>query len=163
MTIRSNPRLLIFYGILLLLPFGALMLYQNFHPLVGGLLLGASIFIDYKLYGFAKPYISTRVTTSDDYITVYLVRTEETFSWEEITLCGKWTFRGKPILFIYNLEKDRIITVPYEYTNMKDLEKTLKEKTAFEIFSSEVDIRQVIYERFHAGKEKGKEAASQDD
>ena len=154
MTLRSNPRLIVFYSILVLLPLGALMLYPRFHPIVGGLVLGASLFIDFKLVGFARPYLKTKIITDDASITVFLSREEETLSWKEITLSGKCTLRRKYFLFLYHLGKDRIITIPYEYTSMKDLERTLKENTLFEAFPPEVDIRSVIYERYHAGKEE---------
>ena|GEM_PF-1339101 len=160
MTLRSNPRLLIFYSILALLPIGALALYPRFPPIAGGLILGASLFLDFKLFGFARPYLNTRIITAEDSITVFLAGSEEVFPWKEINLSGKCALRGKPFLFFYHLGKDRIITIPREYTDMRELEKTLEENTPFEAFAPGVDIQEVIYERFHAGKEK--EAAPQD-
>jgi hypothetical protein len=153
MTFRSNPRILIFYSILVALPLGALALYQRVPQIAGGLILAASLFVDYKLLRFAQPYLKTKIITAEPNIRVYLAGKEETFAWEEVTLSGKCEFRGRPFVFLYHLGRDRIITIPYEYSDMSNLEKTLMEKTPYEIFPPGVDIRRVIYERYHTHTE----------
>jgi hypothetical protein len=153
MTFRSNPRLFIFYVILAALPLGALALYPRVSQVAGGLILGVSLFVDYRLFRFAQPYLKTKIVTGEADIRVYLAGGEEVFPWEEITLSGKCGFKGKTFVFLYHKGKDRIITIPYEYSAMPDLEKTLAEKTSYEVFPSDADIRRIIYDRYHTNTE----------
>ena len=163
MNLRSNPRLFIFYFILVGIPLGAFMLYPQLPPLAGSLVIGASLFVDYKLFRFAQPYIKTKIVTGDEAVTVFLAGQEESFPWREITLSGKFYFQkaAKPFIFLYHLGKDRIITIPYEYRDMNILEQTLMEKTPFEVFPPGIDIRGVIIERYHSGKDRPGEQESE--
>jgi len=142
---------LIFYTILAAIPLAALALFQNLPPIVGPLVLGGSFFAVYKLYKYAQPYLNTKIITDDEGITVFLAGQEERFSWNEVSLSGKFYFQktGKPFLFLYNLGKDRIITIPHEYKDMAQLEKVFIEKTPYEIIPPGIDIREVIVDRFH--------------
>jgi hypothetical protein len=158
MTLRSNPRLLLFYCILAALPLGAIMLYPRLPQFMGAGLLALSFFIDYKLFRFAQPYLKTKVVTDESAVTIFLAGQEESFSWTEITLCGKCVPQvkgGRPFVFVYHLGKDRIITIPYEYSDMRGLESTLAEKAPYEVFplSSGMDIRQILHDRYHADKD----------
>jgi hypothetical protein len=157
MTLRSNPRLLIFYLILAALPLGGLSLYSRLPQLVGGLVIGVCIFIDYGLFRFARPFLRTKVTTTETTVSVQLPNQEEVFAWEEVTLSGKCLIEGRggrSFIFLYNLERDRILTVPYEYTDMPGLEKTLSERTPYEVFqlSSAMELQRIIQERYHLNK-----------
>ena len=156
MTLKSNPRLLVFYFILAAIPLGAFMLYPRVSQIVGSLLIGISFFIDYKLFRFAQPYLKTKIITGESGVTVFLAGQEENFPWPEITLSGKFHFQktGKPSMFLYHLERDRIITIPYEYRDMNSLEQALMEKAPFEVFPPGTDIRQIIVERYHSGRNK---------
>jgi hypothetical protein len=156
MTLRSNPRLLVFFLILGALPLGALALYPRLPQLAGGLVLGLCLFIDYKLFRFARPYLKTKIVTDETALTVYLPNQEESFPWAEITLSGKCVFAGggRPFLFLYHLGRDRIITIPREYADMPVLEKTLAEKTPYEVLqlSSAQELRQTLHDRYHSDK-----------
>jgi len=132
------------------------MLYPRLSPIIGSVVIGVSVFIDYKLYRFAQPYLKTKIVTDESGVTVFLAGQEETFPWEEIVFSGKIFVQksGKPFIFLYHLGKDRVITIPYEYTNMKSLEQTLTEKTPFETIPPGVDLRKIIIERYHSNKDK---------
>jgi hypothetical protein len=155
MTLRSNPRLLIFFLILAALPLGALALYPRLPQFVGAAVLGLSLFIDFKIFCFAQPYIKTRIVTDESAITIYLAKEEEIFAWTEVALAGKCIFKnGRPFIFLYHLGKDKIITIPYEYTGMRNLEKTVSEKVPYEILelSSSMELRQLLHDRYHSDK-----------
>jgi hypothetical protein len=157
MTWRSNPRLLVFFLILAALPLGGLALYPRLPQIAGGLVIGLCLFIDYRLFRFARPYLKTRIITNETAATICLPNQEEVFLWAEVTLSGKCVFeRGRPFIFLYHLERDRIITIPYEYTDMPGLEKALSEKAPYEVFrlSSVEDLRQILHDRYHPGTDK---------
>ncbi|MDR1625969.1 MAG: hypothetical protein LBT33_05455 [Spirochaetia bacterium] len=154
-TWRSNPRLLLFYFLLAALPLGGLAFYPHLSQVMGGIVLAASFFIDYRLFRFARPYLKTKIVTGETDAVIHLPNQEEIFPWTEITLSGKCLLeRGRPFIFLYHRGKDRVITIPYEYTDMPGLEKTLSEKTPYEVFqlSSAMDLRQILHDRYASDK-----------
>ena len=156
-TFGSNPRLLLFYAILAALPFGGIMLYSNMPGIPGAIGMALSFFLAYKLFRFAHPFIKTHVITTDSDITVALAKQEIVFPWSEITLSGKCIpKKGRTFIFLYHLGEDRIVTIPYEYTNMAAMESALAEKTTFETFqvSLPMDIREILHDRYHSDKEE---------
>jgi hypothetical protein len=152
-TWRSNPRLLIFFLLLVALPLGGIAFYPHLPQLAGGLVIGLCLFVDYRLFRFAQPYLKTNIITDETAATIHLPNQEEVFPWAEITLSGKCIFeRGRPFVFLYHRGRDRVITIPYEYTDMPGLEKTLSEKTPYEVFrlASVIELRQTLHDRYHS-------------
>jgi hypothetical protein len=158
MSVRSNPRLLIFYFILAGLPAVSLFLYARLPQLAGAAVLGLSFFLDYKLFRSARPYLKTKIVTEESSVTIFLAGQEATFPWTEVALSGKCNQTGgKPFLFLYHLKEDKIITVPYEYTDMPGLENTLAERTHYEVFQllPGMDVRKILHDRFHPDQDMG--------
>ena len=157
MTVISNPRLFIFFTITAALPIAGASTFANFPKLFATAATALGCYLSYRLYRFAKPFLSTQIVTSGDTAVFTLPGEGDTvLPWSEINLAGKCsTKKGQSFLFVYHKERDKLITIPYEYQNMKGLQKTLEEKTPFESFFFEqgMSLRGVLQERFpNAGK-----------
>ncbi len=152
MTVTSNPRLLIFYSLLGAFPLSGLYAFSRIPPLAGAAALAVGAFLSYRLYRFAMPYLGTKIVTGEDGITFTLPGEGDlVFPWNEVSLTGKCTAaRGKPFVFAYHAGRDRLISIPYEYTDMKGLESELAEKAPFETFHflPGMSLRAVLRERF---------------
>ena len=152
MTIASNPRLLVFFTVLAALPLAGLSAFSYLPPIGGGAALGIGLFLSYRLYRFALPYLATKITTEESGLTLSLPgEGDVTIPWTEVSLSGRCTqTRGKPFLFVYHAGRDKLIAIPYEYSGMKGLESDLSEKTPFEAFHflPGMNLRKVLEERF---------------
>ncbi len=156
MTPLSNPRLFIFYGLLVSFPLAGLYVFSRLPLLPGSVALAAGAFMSYRLMRFARPYLGTKVTTSSEGLTFTLPGEGDlAFPWSEVSLSGRCTSaRGKPFIFAYHAGRDRLISIPYEYTDMKTLEEELASRTPFETFHFPPGsgIRAVLQERFPRSK-----------
>lgn len=152
MTPLSNPRLFIFYSLLVSFPLAGFFVFTRLPPMPGAAALAAGAFLSYRLMRFAKPYLETKIITGEEGITFTLPgQGDETFPWEEISLSGKCTHtKGRSFIFTYNAGRDRLISIPYEYTDMAALEDELAARTPYEVFffPPGASIRGVIQERF---------------
>jgi len=152
MTPLSNPRLLIFFAIITALPLLGLLAFKTYSSVVGAVLTGLGCWLSYRLYRFANPFLKTMITTSDEGITFTLPNEGATnFLYGDIALSGRCTSdRGKPFLFAYNPSRDKLITIPYEYEDMKGLQAELERKTSFEDFHVQQgrSINDILRERF---------------
>jgi hypothetical protein len=152
MTLTSNPRLIIFFTILTGLPLSGAASFNFFPPTLAAGALALGGFLSYKLYRFAQPYLGTKIETGKDAILFSLPGEGDlAFPWKEVSLSGRCTaYRGRPFVFVYHAGRDKLITIPYEYTDMKGLESTLEEKSPFEIFHFEpgMTLRAILKERF---------------
>ena len=152
MTPISNPRLFIFYSIMLGMPLLGALSFKVYPPIVAALLTGAGCFLSYRFFKFAQPFLSTRITTTEEGITFTLPKEGDVvFTWKEITLAGKCLLpNGKPFIFAYHLGRDKLITIPFEYQDMKGLQAELEKKTSFETFKFEAgrSIHDVLTERY---------------
>ena len=152
MTPASNPRLFLFYTLLVAFPAAGLSAFSYLPPLAGAAAFAVGAFFSYRLYRFAVPYLGTRITTDEAGVTFTLPgEGDVTFPWKEVSLSGKCTSaRGKPFVFAYHAGRDRLISIPYEYTDMKGLETELAEKTPFETFHflPGMNLRGILQERF---------------
>ncbi len=161
MTPLSNPRLLIFFTIIAALPLMGLLAFKAYSPIMGSALTGLGCWISYRLYRFASPYLKTMITTSDDGITFTLPKEGDThFPYGDIALSGRCTSeRGKPFLFAYNPKRDKLITIPYEYHDMKTLQEEFERKTNFENFhfTAGRTIHDVLKERYPEVLERKKD------
>ncbi len=140
MTVTSNPRILIL-GIVVLAMFGVAVLGFVLLSLAFGLIfLAVAVYLSYQLLKFARSHLASRIRTGDDGIAFDLPTNEhEEFAWGDITLSGSCTpTRGKPFSFVYCEGKDRLITIPREYTD-------------FEALTAAIERQAPAFERFHLG------------
>jgi hypothetical protein len=158
MTLTSNPRLLIFFTILIGLPLSGAASFSYFPTAVAAGALAIGGFLSYRLYRFALPYLGTKIETRENDILFSLPgEGDVSFPWKKVSLSGRCTaYRGRPFVFVYHAGRDKLITIPYEYTDMKGLESALEEKSPFEIFHFEpgMTLRGILKERFPQNGEK---------
>ena len=58
------------------------------------------------------------------------------FSWDKVTTAGYFTQeRGRPFLFVYREEEDKLVSIPEEYSEFETLYSQIKERTPFKELS----------------------------
>lgn len=134
MTLRSNPRLILFG---LLVP-GVPLLGVFLLVFLGGIwgivaLLGCSFFT-YQFTTFMLPHVRIRIETTEDGITCIRPGNYNiAFQWPEVSHAGLVRQESqKPSIFLYSEEHDRFVTISEEFSNFEQLLATVKEHTPFQ-------------------------------
>jgi hypothetical protein len=152
MTVLSNPRLFIFITKVVALPLAGASTFSRIPKLFATAATALGSYLTYRLYRFAKPFLATKIETTEEKAVFTLPGEGDTvLPWPKIDLAGRCsTKKGSPFLFVYSKDSDKLITIPFEYENMKMLQKTLEEKTPFETFFFEpgMSLRAVLRDRF---------------
>ena len=106
----------------------------NFGLILGLATLGFAGLFDYFFIKYMINILKSRITTSDDGISCTTTMGEAAdFRWDDIShagICQK-EGKGKPCLFIYSSESDRLIQIPQEYGRFDDLSREIKDRTEF--------------------------------
>lgn len=118
--------------ILVALPTAAILLIVFVNPLVGILALAVAGYIDYQLGKFLRGQIASYIETTDDGINCLTPDGEPIeFDWGTLSAVGiARPAKGRPFLFIYREEGDRLVSVPREYGDFDTLVETVKERIA---------------------------------
>ncbi|MFW5729101.1 MAG: hypothetical protein ACOCYG_05505 [Spirochaetota bacterium] len=93
-------------------------------------------YIDYQSLRHLRAQLQSRVTTTESGIRIEHagIGTRE-FAWEDITRAGYAVPRDKrerPVVFIYDEGRDRLITIPDEFENFRGLMAEVRRHTSFE-------------------------------
>jgi hypothetical protein len=125
------------FGVFALLSFGLLL---------GIVILGGSLFLDYHLFRFTLQHVKSRIDTDEKGIRCLTPAKEELYlPWEDITHSGGLREKGKVrLLFIYNSEEDRFLKIPNEYSHFDRLEEEIRSRTPFRELEGEVTVEEYL-------------------
>ncbi len=137
MTVRSNPRILVLFGVIVALFAVSILGFIFLTAIYGIIFLAISVFLSYQFVRFALSHIRSRLSTDDDGIRFHMPSNEdERFEWEEVSQCGYCTpEKGRPFAFVYSESRDRLITIPKEYEYFDELLDELRERATFTDFA----------------------------
>jgi hypothetical protein len=133
-TISSNPRMILLFFIVVALPTAGVLLLVFAGAVVGIAALAAAAYLDYSLLRFFRNHIRSWVDSSDAELKCRLPDGELlVFPWDKVAAAGYCIQeRGRPFLFVYREEGDKLVTIPREYGNFQDLYDTIKGRTDFQ-------------------------------
>jgi hypothetical protein len=136
-TISSNPRTILLFLIVIALPSAGVLLLIFAGTLIGIIALAAAAYLDYSMLRFFRNHMKSWVETSDLELKCQMPDGELLlFSWDQVTAAGYCTQeRGRPFLFVYKEEGDKLVTIPKEYGNFQALYDTIKQRTPFQNLS----------------------------
>jgi hypothetical protein len=146
-TIASNPRMVILFLLVIALPVAGVLLLIFAGTLLGIIVLAAAAYLDYTLLRFFRNHMKSWVETTDTELKCRMADGDLlVFSWGQVTSAGYCTQeRGRPFLFVYREEGDKLVTIPKEYGDFEALFSTIKQRTPFQELS--LDRGETIQER----------------
>ena len=132
-SLRSNPGVIIFGLILLILFAGGFILVPLVNLFLGLAVMGIAIYLFYNIFKYLRGQLKSRIITNDENIHFLLPYKEEyTFQWDEITHSGLFvTTKGKEQLFLYKEPDDQLMSIGPEFTSFNSLKDLISEKTNF--------------------------------
>jgi hypothetical protein len=134
MTVRSNPRLILFGAVVVGMPLLGVALFCFLKGIIGlAAVLGAGFFT-YQLITFMLPSLRVRIETSSDEIRCIRPGNDDiAFEWSEVTHAGLVHQKShKPSLFLYSEAHDRFVEISKEFSDFDHLLATVKEQTPFQ-------------------------------
>jgi hypothetical protein len=133
-TLSSNPKMIVFIGMLLAFLAAGALLIIFVNPLIGIIVVALALYISYNMYKVLRDQFKSRITTDESTIHFLLPGNEEyTFKWEDVTHSGLFVHSGKKKrqLFLYREPEDKLIAIPDEFTDFEALIDILRQKTPF--------------------------------
>ena len=136
-TLTSNPRMILLFLIVIALPAVGVLLLIFAGTLVGIIALAAAAYLDYSLLRFFRNHMKSWVETTDSELKCQMPDGELlVFSWDQITAAGYCTQeKGRPFLFVYREEGDKLVTIPREYGDFQALYEAVEQRTDFQQLS----------------------------
>ncbi len=133
LTLASNPRLILLILLLIGLPAGGLLLLIYAGLPLGIIGLIAAAYLDYTMLRFLRSHARSWVETTESELTCRMPDGELfSFPWDSITLAGYCTQeRGRPFLFVCDLQADKLVTIPREYGDFDTLHSEIRAHTPF--------------------------------
>ncbi len=131
--VKGNRRMMVAYfiiGILLIFTIVPLM----FIPGTAGVLVAMLFaFLSYQMIRMLVLHVKSYILTHDEGITLrFPNRKIERLTWNDVTHTGAIkTPHGSLLRFLYAEDKDRLATIPDEYYNLDELDKEMKEHSAW--------------------------------
>ena len=132
-TISSNPRMIILFLFVIALPAAGVLLLIFAGTLIGIIALASAAYLDYSMLRFFRNHMRSWVETTDSELKCQMPDGDLlVFSWDQITAAGYFTQeRGRPFLFVYREEGDKLVTIPREYGDFQTLYDTVEQRTDF--------------------------------
>jgi len=136
-TLTSNPRMIVLFLIVIALPAAGVLLLIFAGTLLGIIALAAAAYLDYSMLRFFRNHMNSWVETTDTELKCRMPDGELLdFSWNQVTAAGYCTQeRGRPFLFVYREEGDKLVTIPKEYGDFQTLLSAIRERTPFQELS----------------------------
>jgi hypothetical protein len=136
-TISSNPRMILLFLIVIALPAVGVLLLIFAGTFIGIIALAAAAYLDYSMLRFFRNHMKSWVETTGSELRCQMPDGELlVFSWDQITAAGYCTQeKGRPFLFIYREEGDKLVTIPREYGDFQTLYDTVEQHTDFQKLS----------------------------
>ncbi len=137
MTLSSNPRMIILVLFMIALPAAGILLLIFVGVFLGIIALAGAAYLDYTMLRFFRNHLKSWVETTDTELKCRMPDGELlVFSWDKVTAAGYFTQeRGRPFLFAYREEEDKLVTIPKEYSDFEILYSQIKERTPFQELS----------------------------
>jgi len=133
-SISSNPRMIVLFLVVIALPAAGILLLVFAGTLLGIIALAAAAYLDYSMLRFFRNHMKSWVETTDTELKCRMPDGELlVFSWDQVTAAGYCTQeRGRPFLFVYREEGDKLVTIPKEYGDFEALFATIKQRAPFQ-------------------------------
>jgi hypothetical protein len=146
-TLSSNLRMIFLFLVMIALAAVAILLLLFAGTLPGILALAAAGYLDYTMLRFFRRHMKSWVETTDKELKCRMPDGELlAFPWDKVTAAGYCTQeRGRPFLFIYKGEGDKLVTIPREYSGFEALYSEIESRTPFEKLS--LGAGETIHER----------------
>ena len=137
MTLSSNPRMIILVLFMIALPAAGILLLIFVGIVLGIIALAGAAYLDYTMLRFFRNHLKSWVETTDTELKCQMPDGELiVFSWDKVTTAGYFTQeRGRPFLFVYREEADKLVTIPEEYSEFKTLYSEIEQRTSFQELS----------------------------
>jgi len=136
-TLSSNPRMIILVLFMIALPAAGILLLIFAGIFLGIIALAGAAYLDYTMLRFFRNQLKSWVETTDTELKCRMPDGELlNFSWDKVTAAGYFTQeRGRPFLFVYREEEDKLVSIPEEYSEFETLYSQIKERTPFQELS----------------------------
>jgi hypothetical protein len=135
-TFKSNPRMILLVLLMVLAAAFVVFLFAIGSSIAGFISLVVIGYLEFQVGRHLNGQLTSSVVTNDEGVTVQHAGIGiRTFSWEDISRAGyavPRTKRERPVVFIYNEEDDRLITIPDEFENFRSLMTEVRRRTDFE-------------------------------
>jgi hypothetical protein len=129
--------MIILFLIVIALPAAGVLLLIFAGTLIGIIALAGAAYLDYSMLRFFRNHMQSWVETTDTGLKCQMPDGDLLlFSWDQVTRAGYCTQeRGRPFLFVYREEGDKLVTVPREYSDFERLYSTIEQRAPFEKLS----------------------------
>lgn len=129
-TLKSNPRLLILFAMIAVLPAISIALILLWSPIAGAIVLAIVAYVDYHLVKFVRLQLASYVRTDDDGIRGLSGISEKVdIPWETVTHAGvAMESQTRGVAFVYAEEQDQLISVPSDYENFDQFVSELESR-----------------------------------
>ena len=141
-TLTSNPRMILLFLVVIALPAAGILLLIFAGTLIGLIALAGAAYLDYSMLRFFGNHMKSWVETSEAELKCRMPDGELlVFPWDQVTAAGYCTQeRGRPFLFVYREEGDKLVTIPREYGDFQILysaiqQRILRQEKSFHEFS----------------------------
>ena len=127
-TLSSNPRILGMISVIILLPIAGIISFFFIPILLALVFTALGSYFAYHLVKFIRNILDTSIETSDERILCNLDAGEKTsMEWSSITHSGYCTQKKeKPVLFLYNENIDKLLTIPSEFNGFSNLVEEIR-------------------------------------
>jgi hypothetical protein len=133
MTVHSNPRLLLFYVLLVGIPAAGAATFFVLPGLWAVGVLGGALFVDYQLFKFGRTYTESTIESSEDELAINIPGQDRVaIALSELTLAGEFAINGTATIFLYNKANDKLYTIPNEYTGFDQMRELVRSKAPYE-------------------------------
>jgi hypothetical protein len=133
-TIASNPRMILLFLVALALPAAGILLLIFAGTVIGLVALAGAAYLDYTTLRFFANNMKSWVESTEAELKCRLPDGELlVFPWQQVTAAGYCTQqKGRPFLFVYREEGDKLVTIPKEYADFQALYSTIEQRTPFQ-------------------------------
>jgi hypothetical protein len=123
--------MIILFLVVIALPAGGILLLIFAGTLIGIVALAGAAYLDYSMLRFFGNHMKSWVETSEAELKCRMPDGELlVFPWDQVTAAGYCTQeRGRPSLFVYREEGDKLVTIPKEYSDFQILYSAIQERT----------------------------------
>ncbi len=132
-SLASNPRLLLLFLFMLVIPAAAVFALLSFGIFMGVIAIAIALFFEYSLIRFTINHLKSKIDTEESGIRCITPEKEELFyPWSIITHAGSYREKGRGwYLFIYDSSKDKLLKIPNEYSDFDRLTQEIRENTPY--------------------------------
>jgi hypothetical protein len=122
--------MILLFLIVIALPVAGVLLLIYAGPLLGIIALAGAAYLDYTMLRFFRNHLRSWVETTESELKCRMPDGELlVFAWDRVTAAGYCAQeRGRPFLFVYREDGDKLVTIPREYGHFQTLLSTIKER-----------------------------------